>query len=324
MTHPTNTPPIMALQGIHMRFPFGQDWRGRPRGYVHALNGIDLEIPRGKTLGIVGESGCGKSTLAQVLMGIRAPSAGRVERNFASDHDVQIVFQDPQSSLNARMPVWRVITEPVFARHKRPTPELRALAADLAAKVGLRPEVLDRYPHEFSGGQRQRIAIARALSSDPDVIVLDEPTSALDISIQAQILNLLKDLQAERGLTYIFISHDISVVRYLCDAVAVMYLGQVVEHGPAATVLAAPQHPYTKLLLASIPTMRGAAGLGDALANTDLPSNRTLPRGCFFKDRCDQAGADCKKRQDMVQTGVGAVRCCQLEPTQAEKTPACA
>ena len=319
---PINTPPIMELRGIHMRFPFGQDWRGRPRGHVHALNGVDLAIPRGKTLGIVGESGCGKSTLAQVIMGIRSPSEGTVERNFDSDHDVQIVFQDPQSSLNARMPVWRVITEPVFARHKRPKAELRALAADLAAKVGLRPEVLDRYPHEFSGGQRQRIAIARALSSDPDVIVLDEPTSALDISIQAQILNLLKDLQAERGLTYIFISHDISVVRYLCDAVAVMYLGQVVEHGPATEVLAAPQHPYTQLLLDSIPTMRGSTGLGAALTNTDLPSNRNLPAGCFFKDRCDMASPNCDTRQDMVNTGTVAARCCNLTAVEVQKVPA--
>ncbi|WP_299425144.1 oligopeptide/dipeptide ABC transporter ATP-binding protein [uncultured Shimia sp.] len=316
------TDSVMTLSNIHMRFPFGEDWRGRPRGFVHALNGIDLEILRGKTLGVVGESGCGKSTLAQVLMGIRKPSEGEVIRNFGADHDVQIVFQDPQSSLNARMPVWRVITEPVFAVSKRPKAELRALAADLAAKVGLRPEVLDRYPHEFSGGQRQRIAIARALSSDPDVIVLDEPTSALDISIQAQILNLLKDLQAERGLTYIFISHDISVVRYLCDEVAVMYLGQVVEHGASDAVLAGPKHPYTRLLLDSIPTMRATGGLGEALRNTDLPSNRNLPTGCFFKDRCEQAGAGCDVRQNMVPTEQAQVRCCQTTAATPQKVSA--
>ncbi|MCH2068133.1 oligopeptide/dipeptide ABC transporter ATP-binding protein [Shimia sp.] len=317
-----NTNSVMTLTNIHMRFPFGEDWRGRPRGFVHALNGIDLDIPRGKTLGIVGESGCGKSTLAQVLMGIRKPSEGEVTRYFGADHDVQIVFQDPQSSLNARMPVWRVITEPVFAVSKTPKAELRALAAELAAKVGLRPEVLDRYPHEFSGGQRQRIAIARALSSDPDVIVLDEPTSALDISIQAQILNLLKELQAARDLTYIFISHDISVVRYLCDEVAVMYLGQVVEHGASEVVLAAPRHPYTRLLLDSIPTMRATGGLGEALSNTDLPSNRNLPAGCFFKDRCELAGVGCDVRQNMVPTEQAQVRCCQTTAAIPQKVPA--
>lgn len=300
----------LTLSNVQIHFPFGSDWRGRPRGHIHALNGIDLQIVRGETLGIVGESGCGKSTLAQVLLGIIKPTHGELVRAFDDDLGIQIVFQDPQSSLDGRMKVWRVITEPVFARHARPAAELRALAQDLARKVGLRPEVLDRFPHEFSGGQRQRIAIARALSSNPDVIVLDEPTSALDISVQAQILNLLKDLQKERNLTYIFISHDISVVRHMCDRIAVMYLGQIVELGASTDVLGDPHHPYTRLLLDSVPKMTEAGDMGAALENTELPSNRLLPSGCFFFDRCSLATEGCDEPQSLVS----------MEKTRAHQT----
>lgn len=299
------TDTAIDLQGVHLRFPYGTDWRGNARGHIHALNGIDLAIKRGETIGIVGESGCGKSTLAQILLGLLPPTDGNITREIDEATGMQIVFQDPQASLNARMRVWRVITEPVFAREKRPTSDLRALAADLAAKVGLRPEVLDRYPHEFSGGQRQRIAIARALSSDPDVIVLDEPTSALDISVQAQILNLLEELRRERGLTYIFISHDISVIRHMCSRIAVMYLGQIVELGDSDKVLDAPSHPYTRLLLESVPKITDAGDMTAAIENTELPSNRRLPQGCFFRDRCSVAQAGCEKPQSLV---VG-VRC---------------
>lgn len=294
------TDPALILSDVRVRFPYGADWRGRPRGYVHALNGVDLAIRRGETLGIVGESGCGKSTLAQVLLGVRRPTEGAIERRIDGETGMQIIFQDPQSSLNARMPVWRVITEPVFARHRRPVAWLRALAADLAKKVGLRRDAIERYPHAFSGGQRQRIAIARALSSNPDAIVLDEPTSALDISVQAQILNLLQDLQRDRGLTYIFISHDISVIRRMCDRVAVMYLGQIVELGSGDAVLNAPRHPYTRLLLDSVPRMAEPGAMGAPLENTELPSNRRLPTGCFFRDRCAMAEAGCEQPQALV------------------------
>lgn len=299
------TDTAIDLQGVHLRFPYGTDWRGNARGHIHALNGIDLAITRGETIGIVGESGCGKSTLAQILLGLLPPSEGQITREIDEATGMQIVFQDPQASLNARMRVWRVITEPVFARTNRPKAELRALAADLAAKVGLRPEVLDRYPHEFSGGQRQRIAIARALSSDPDVIVLDEPTSALDISVQAQILNLLEDLRRERGLTFIFISHDISVIRHMCARIAVMYLGQIVELGDSDAVLNAPSHPYTKLLLESVPRMAEPGDMSAPIENTELPSNRRLPQGCFFFDRCASAQAGCDRPQPLVD----GVRC---------------
>lgn len=300
---------VLELSDISVRFPSGSDWLGRPTSHVHALNGVDLDVQRGETLGIVGESGCGKSTLAQVLLGLLQPSEGLVSGAAASDESaLQIVFQDPQSSLNSRMRVWRVITEPVFARQHKSTAELRRLAVELAAKVGLREETLDRYPHEFSGGQRQRIAIARALSSDPDVIVLDEPTSALDISVQAQILNLLDELQRERSLTYIFISHDISVISHMCRRVAVMYLGQIVEIGDAASLLAHPRHPYTQLLLGSVPTLE-EDGLGELIEETELPSNRRLPSGCFFFDRCSFATDACRQPQQLID----GVRCCRAE-----------
>jgi peptide/nickel transport system ATP-binding protein len=291
---------VLELNDVHLHFPYGADWRGRPKGVVHALNGISLTIRRGETLGIVGESGCGKSSLAQILLGIRKPTSGSIERDAVSEGGLQIVFQDPQSSLNPRMRVWELITEPVFARKKLGMSELRRRATELAEKVGLRPETLNRYPHEFSGGQRQRIAIARALSSEPDLIVLDEPTSALDISVQAQIINLLKDLQAERGLSYVFISHDMSVVKHMCDRIAVMYLGQVVEIGPTSDVLTKPSHPYTKLLVESVPSMLSDEGLGAPLAETELPSNRRLPSGCFFRNRCQAAGQGCDLQQSLA------------------------
>jgi len=292
--------PVLALDEVEVRFPVAADWLGRPNRYAHAINGVTLDVRRGEILGIVGESGCGKSTLAQLLMGLLEPTGGDVRRAAASDAaraNVQIVFQDPQSSLDPRLPVWRVIMEPVYVRGGGRLSSLRGRAAQLALKVGLRAEQLDRYVHEFSGGQRQRIAIARALSSDPDVIVLDEPTSALDISVQAQILNLLLDLQRAYGLTYVLISHNVSVVRHLCDRVAVMYLGQIVEVGRARDVLGDPRHPYTRLLLDSVPRLGEPFAPGVPSVNTELPSNRTLPAGCFFRDRCPMATAGCELPQ---------------------------
>ncbi|WP_207291626.1 ATP-binding cassette domain-containing protein, partial [Pseudomonas sp. DP16D-R1] len=268
-------PPILQLNDVRVRFPVSNDWLGRPRGFAHALNGIDLQVRAGETLGIVGESGCGKSTLAQLLMGLIAPSSG--DLNWASRtgsegrNNVQIVFQDPQSSLDPRLPIWRIITEPLYARGHVDRAQMREVAAKVASQVGIRPEYLDRFPHQFSGGQRQRIAIARALSSDPDIIVLDEPTSALDISVQAQILNLLAELQRARNLTYILISHNVSVVRHMADRVAVMYLGQIVELGQAAQVLDQPRHPYTRLLLEAVPRLGVALHAEQVAAPTELP-----------------------------------------------------
>jgi peptide/nickel transport system ATP-binding protein len=314
--------PILRLEGVHVRFPVGLDWRGRPRQYVHALNGVDLDIRPGETLGVVGESGCGKTTLAQLLIGLLKPTAGRLVRpgtDPAQDRTggparTQIVFQDPQSSLDPRLPVWRIISEPLYVQRRSwSIRELRAAAAAAAAQVEIPPDYLDRYPHEFSGGQRQRIAIARALIAEPELILLDEPTSALDISVQAQILNLLNALQRSRGLTYLLISHNVSVVRHMSDRVAVMYLGQIVELGAAAQVMGAPRHPYTRLLLASVPRLGQTVPDAAAASAGELPSNRQLPTGCFFRDRCPMAGPGCERPQALR----GGVRC-HLQADQLE------
>ena len=303
--------PLLELQGVEVRYPVGRDWLGRSKGQAHALNGIDLRLFPGETLGVLGESGCGKSTLAQVLMGLVEPVSGTLAATGSTNgqRNIQIVFQDPQSSLDPRLPVWKLITEPLVVRGRKSATELRAVAERLALQVGIRPEYLDRHPHQFSGGQRQRIAIARALSSDPDVIILDEPTSALDISVQAQILNLLAQLQRERGLTFVLISHNVSVVRHLANRVAVMYLGQIVELGDAEQVLERPSHPYTRLLLDAVPRLDQPL-TGDAAAQrTELPGNRVLPSGCFFRDRCPQAGGGCERPQQLLPATLVEVRC---------------
>lgn len=302
---------LLALQDVYVNFPARKNWLGKVTERVHALNGLDLQIRQGETLGIVGESGCGKSTLAQLLMGMLKPSQGSYSRRGNKQHNgMQMVFQDPLSSLDPRLPVWRTITEPVWIQKRSPERERRMLAEDLAQQVGIRPEYLDRLPHAFSGGQRQRIAIARALSSEPDVIVLDEPTSALDISVQAQILNLLVSLQARRNLTYVLISHNVSVVRHMSDRVAVMYLGQIVELGDAQHVLTHPAHPYTRLLLDSVPKTGAPLAEDLVLRKTELPGNRTLPQGCFFRDRCPLATRGCEKKQALLKSDTGCdVRC---------------
>ena len=306
-------PEILRLKDVRVRFPVSNDWLGRPRGYAHAINGIDLQVRAGETLGIVGESGCGKSTLAQLLMGLVSPTSGELNwtagQHGQGSSNIQIVFQDPQSSLDPRLPIWRIITEPLYALGHKSRAEMREIAARVASQVGIRPEYLDRFAHQFSGGQRQRIAIARALSSDPDIIVLDEPTSALDISVQAQILNLLADLQRARNLTYILISHNVSVVRHMADRVAVMYLGQIVELGSAAQVLERPQHPYTRLLFEAVPRLGVPLQDEQVAAPTELPGNRRLPAGCFFHDRCASRTAGCELPQALLGSGTQQVRC---------------
>lgn len=300
---------LLALKDVHVNFPAKKNWLGRVTERVHALNGMDLQIRRGETLGIVGESGCGKSTLAQLLMGMLKPNQGQYQQDSPST-EMQMVFQDPLSSLDPRLPVWRIITEPVWIQKRSSERERRMLAAALASQVGIRPEYLDRLPHAFSGGQRQRIAIARALSSEPDVIVLDEPTSALDISVQAQILNLLVALQTSRNLTYILISHNVSVVRHMSDRVAVMYLGQIVELGDTAQVLTTPAHPYTRLLLDSVPKTGAPLAEELVIRKTELPGNRVLPVGCFFRERCPLASSGCENRQALRRLEAGTdVRC---------------
>ncbi len=307
---------LLALNDVHVNFPAKKNWRGKTTEVVHALNGLDMQVRRGETLGIVGESGCGKSTLAKLLMGMLKPTSGTVELirtpNSWLGRGMQMVFQDPLSSLDPRLPVWRTITEPVWIQSHPSETERRALAASLAEKVGIRPEYLDRPPHAFSGGQRQRIAIARALSGQPDIMVLDEPTSALDISVQAQILNLLVELQQQQNLTYVLISHNVSVVRHMSDRVAVMYLGQIVEIGNTRQVLDFPQHPYTRLLMDSVP--RIGAALDGVPDNNELPGNRRLPEGCYFLERCPYASAQCRAPQQLRASGEGhAVRCHKAE-----------
>lgn len=317
---PGQNPTILGLHDVRVHYPMGKDWLGRSKAVAHALNGIDLQVQAGETLGVVGESGCGKSTLAQLLMGLIKPTSGSLEwiYNNAKERssNVQIVFQDPQSSLDPRLPVWKVITEPLFVQRAAPRRDMRDIAAKVASQVGIRSEYMDRFPHQFSGGQRQRIAIARALSSNPDIIVLDEPTSALDISVQAQILNLLAELQRTRDLTYILISHNVSVVRHMADRVAVMYLGQIVELGSAAQVLERPRHPYTQLLLEAVPRLGVAVDDAQVSAPTELPGNRNLPTGCFFRDRCPKATAGCDRPQSLLPAkgeGVGVLVRCHLQ-----------
>ncbi|MDO6409428.1 ABC transporter ATP-binding protein [Pantoea phytobeneficialis] len=304
---------LLELRDVHVNFPLRRNWLGRITEQAHALNGLDLQLNRGETLGIVGESGCGKSTLAQLLMGMLQPQQGQCQRAAPASGTMQMVFQDPLSSLDPRLPVWRIITEPVWIQQRMKEAARRQLAVELAQLVGIRPEYLDRLPHAFSGGQRQRIAIARALSSTPQIIVLDEPTSALDISVQAQILNLLVMLQQQRNLTYVLISHNVSVVRHMSDRVAVMYLGQIVELGKADDVLTQPQHPYTQLLLASVPDIHQPLAEHIALRKTDLPGNRVLPGGCYFRDRCPLAVEACGTPQQLRGVeGNRAVRCWQV------------
>ncbi|SDP36046.1 oligopeptide/dipeptide ABC transporter ATP-binding protein [Phyllobacterium sp. OV277] len=307
-----NAAPLLRVENLTVRFPGARNWFGRAMSEVHAVNNVDLVVLPGESLGIVGESGCGKSTLVQAVIGLIAPTSGRIVvegHDFAAisgrqkteiRQKMQIVFQDPQSSLDPRLPVWRLITEPLHIRGGMSTAALRVRARELAVSVGLRVEHLDRLAHEFSGGQRQRIAIARALSTDPELLILDEPTSALDVSVQAQIINLLLKLQRELGLSYLFISHDVSLIRHFCDRVAVMYLGQIVETGASAAVFDHPAHPYTKTLLASVPSLQNSLQEVDASLTGELPNNRRLPTGCYYRDRCLISSAECEKPQDLA------------------------
>lgn len=307
---------VLRLEDLRKWFPVGSDLLGRPRVWVRAVDGVTLSVRRGETVGLVGESGCGKSTLGLIVVGLENPSSGRVligrttlaelrggrARGFSPEmrRKVQIVFQDPQASLDPRMTVEAIVGEPLRVAGWR-GPRLRERVTALLGMVGMGPEVLGRYPHEFSGGQRQRIAIARALALEPELLVLDEPTSALDVSVQAQVLNLLKELQKKLGLAYLFISHNISVVRYMSDRIAVMYLGKVVEVGPSQAVLGAPAHPYTRALLRAVPAVgTDAAWLHTSLLEGDVPSPTRPPAGCRFHPRCPRAMELCAREEPVL------------------------
>jgi peptide/nickel transport system ATP-binding protein len=292
---------ILEVDALERRFDVSAPWLNRiierkPRRTLRAVDGVDFVIQRGQTLALVGESGCGKSTIAKLVTGLHQPSAGSIR--FHSDRDrLQMIFQDPFASLNPRWRVARIIAEPLRTlRPDTPTEQVSARVDELLRTVGLAPSDGLKFPHEFSGGQRQRISIARALAGEPEFLVCDEPTSALDVSVQAQVLNLMKKLQKDMGLTYLFISHDLSVVRHMADVIAVMYLGRIVEIQPTADLFANPLHPYTRLLLETIPDLevpkRDRSPMGG-----EVPSPVSPPSGCSFHPRCPLVFDRCKKER---------------------------
>ncbi|HND84330.1 MAG TPA: ATP-binding cassette domain-containing protein [Pseudobdellovibrionaceae bacterium] len=284
---------------------------------VLVLDEVSLVIPEGKTVGLVGESGCGKSTLARILSGLESSSSGRIEikndqkklaDSHKSHHFAQMVFQDPHSSLNPRRTIAQILTDPLLVNKICPPQDVNSKARELLAMVGLSEDYLFRYPHELSGGQKQRIGIARALSLHPQVLILDEPVSALDVSVQAQILNLLLDLQADHRLTYLFISHDLHVVRHVSDFVAVMYLGRIVEFGEANSVFANPQHPYTQMLLNSSPKFGEVSQ--STFVRGEVPSPFDRPSGCAFHPRCPKKQNRCvSEAPSMIQNTNHTSRC---------------
>ncbi len=301
--------PILQLNDVKTHFPVESGFFTRKQtGTVKAVDGVTLSVSRGEVLGLVGESGCGKSTLARTILQLVPTTAGTVVlegRNLtaasaaemlAVRRDLQMIFQDPFASLNPRMTVFATLAEPLIVHRTVPPNKVAGRVAELMEKVGLSPRFMQKYPHEFSGGQRQRIAIARALALEPKVIIADEPVSALDVSIQAQILNLLSSLCREMNLTLIFIAHDLSVVKHISDRVAVMYLGKIVELGPAADVIERPRHPYTRALVSAIPTPdpdveRAKKRL---VLPGDPPSPLNPPAGCAFHSRCPFVQDKCK------------------------------
>lgn len=289
---------LVSIRGLSKTFD-------SDRGPVYAVQDVSLDIPRGRIVGLVGESGSGKTTLGRTVLRLIEPTGGstlfdgadlnglNAAEMRAMRRRMQIIFQDPVASLNPRLRVRDVIAEGLTAHRIGSRRAREDKVADLLEEVGLKPEDMRRYPHEFSGGQRQRIGIARALALDPDFIVADESVSALDVSIQAQVLNLLLDIRDRRGLTMLFIAHDLSVVEYLCDVIAVMYLGRVVEVGPSAQVYSAPAHPYTRALLSAIPEPEPGAISGRELLEGDIPSPLSPPSGCVFRTRCRHAQPAC-------------------------------
>ncbi len=325
VSHPApRTSHLLKVEGLKVYFPIRKGVFKRVVGQVHAVDGVDLEIPSHRTLALVGESGCGKTTVGRGLLHLLPLTAGRVlfegqdlAHLSAADlrarrKDIQIIFQDPYASLNPRMRVLDIVEEGLAALGIGANSAERQARVDrLMEQVGLSPDMKYRYPHEFSGGQRQRIAIARALAVEPKLIVCDEPTSALDVSVQAQILNLLKDLQDRLGLAYLFITHNISVVEFLAHEVAVMYLGRIVERGPVEEVITRPRHPYTQALLSAVPTIDPADRRAVIRLGGDMPSPVNPPSGCHFHPRCPAAMPQCRERYpDDTPLGPGqSVRC---------------
>jgi oligopeptide/dipeptide ABC transporter ATP-binding protein len=297
---------LLELRGVEMRFPLTSPLLRRTVGWVRAVDGVDLTIDPGVTIGLVGESGSGKSTLGRIALGVLEPSSGSVlldgtdltglrrKERQAMRRQLQFVFQDPYSSLDPFTPVGESVAEPARTHRTHDRAGRRQRVRELFELVGLRPETVNRYPREFSGGQLQRISIARSLMLDPKVIVLDEPVSSLDVSTQGEVINLLADIQERTGVSYLFISHDLAVVKHVSDRIAVMYLGRIVEEGPAAEVVNRPKHPYTLALLSAVPGEAAAAGGERIVLRGDLPSPTKVIPGCRFHTRCPFAMDICR------------------------------
>ncbi len=312
----------LKVKGLKKYFPVHRGFLQRVSGWVKAVDGVDFEVESGKTLGLVGESGCGKSTVARLILRLQEPDQGEIffqgrdiSRLTEKDmqplrKDMQIVFQDPFGSLNPRMTVGQSIEEGLRIV-RLPRDRRKERVESLLERVGLSPESADRYPHEFSGGQRQRVGIARALSVEPSLIICDEPVSALDVSIQAQVINLLEDLQDQLGLSYLFIAHDLHVVGYLSDTLAVMYLGHIMEYGPSETLFENPVHPYTLALLSAVPVPEPGKGLQVKTLHGDVPSPLNPPPGCKFQGRCPLVEEKCRSKEiDFFEVEPGhRVRC---------------
>ncbi|AOB28170.1 MULTISPECIES: ABC transporter ATP-binding protein [Bordetella] len=322
--------PLVQVQDAARWFDVSAPWLERvlarkPRQMLRAVDGVSFEIARGETLALVGESGCGKSTVARMLVGLYGLTRGAIQfdgqplSTLATPQGkqlrsrLQMIFQDPYASLNPRWRVGRIIAEPLLTHASMAPQQRQERVGELLRQVGLDPADQHRYPHQFSGGQRQRISIARALAARPQFLVCDEPTSALDVSVQAQVLNLMKDLQRELGLTYLFISHNLAVVRHVADRVGVMYLGKLVEVAPRDDLFAQPRHPYTRMLLEAIPDLNGAGRPRTAVAG-EVPNPLNPPTGCAFHPRCPHANARCKSEAPRaLGHGLAVVACHAVE-----------
>ncbi|HEY6006764.1 MAG TPA: oligopeptide/dipeptide ABC transporter ATP-binding protein [Geobacteraceae bacterium] len=319
--------PLLATASLSKHFAVRSGYLGKTRA-LRAVDGVDLILRPGETLGLAGESGCGKSTVAKLIMGLIPPSGGSIafngkdmasmttEERFTFRKHVQMIFQDPFSSLNPRMRVGDIIGEPLVIHRLATGPALRERVLSLMAKVGLASEHYDRYPHEFSGGQRQRIGIARTLAVEPRLIVADEPVSALDLSIQAQIINLLQELRAEYDLSFLFIAHDLAVVRHMSDRIAIMYLGRIVECAPREEIFGRYLHPYTEALLSAIPDITAGTRKKRIILAGDLPSPVDPPSGCPFHPRCPYAQALCSaQRPPLEEKEPGHTAACHFSAT---------
>ncbi len=306
--------PLVEVRKLSKRFPLRKGLFGRVSGYVHAVDDVSFTLNSGETLGLVGESGCGKSTTGKTLLKLLEPDDGSIlvegtdithfdrRRMAPVRRNLQIVFQDPYSSINPRMTAGSYVAEPLHIHGLAPRREIGARIAELFRQVGLRPDQMRRYPHEFSGGQRQRLAVARALSLSPKLIVADEAVSALDVSIQASVINLMRDLQRNLGLAYLFISHDIGVVEHVSHRIAVMYLGKLVELADRRTLFTSPQHPYTEALLAAVPIPNPRMRRGRRqLLSGDVPSPINPPSGCRFHTRCPIAEERCRRESPILR-----------------------